>query len=276
MMVPVQVAKAPGVSRFKVARLLEAVRIEVVGPAGIDTELSDRLTAEVGLRYAASPAARVPCAAAGRPGPSGAAAAYPRLVVRGARGGACAVLCPVPPQTGPSTDAHHGAAARARADLQAGRIWKARDRLVGHLATQRDPEALDLLGQVYYDMGDLPAAGAVWFGSTRKGEDVDAAVEAWRERHGDHFGEMWRSLPRSLRMEPRSAKVDALRSKAIEQDSREGRVGRGTGVGPPPADGSDNDGGVDAATVIAWVLAATFVVCAIVGLVTILRWMVPN
>lgn len=194
----------------------------------------------------------------------------------GGQGGVCAVLCPVPPETGSPSDAHHGAAVRARADLKAGRAWKARDRLVGHLADHPDPEALDLLGEVFYDMGDLPAAGAAWFGSTRKGAEVDEAVAAWRERHGDHFGEMWRSLPRSIRTEPRSAKVDALRTKAIEQDTREGRMGQAAPLTRPPADGGDADGGIDAATLIAWILAALFVVCGVVGLVTILRWMVPG
>jgi hypothetical protein len=33
---------------------------------------------------------------------------------------------------------------------------------------------------------------------------------------------------------------------------------------------------VDAAQVIAWLLAALVVVCSVVGLVTILRWMVPG
>ena len=34
--------------------------------------------------------------------------------------------------------------------------------------------------------------------------------------------------------------------------------------------------GFDAAKVIAWVLAALFVVCAVVGLITILQWLVPG
>src|SRR5687767_12161264 len=89
------------------------------------------------------------------------------------------------PQTQPSRQPS-SAVLRARADLDAGREWKARERLVGHLAGDYDPEALELLGEVNYAMRDLPAAGAAWFGTTRRGKDVDEAVEAWRERHGDH------------------------------------------------------------------------------------------
>ncbi len=36
------------------------------------------------------------------------------------------------------------------------------------------------------------------------------------------------------------------------------------------------EGGFDAAKVIAWVLAALFVLCAVVGLITILQWIVPG
>lgn len=39
---------------------------------------------------------------------------------------------------------------------------------------------------------------------------------------------------------------------------------------------AEGEGGFDAARFIAWVLAAAFVVCAVVGLVTILRWIVPG
>ncbi|MBD3784548.1 MAG: transcriptional regulator [Micrococcales bacterium] len=52
----VEIAAAMGVSRFKVARLLEAaraagiVRIEIVEPGGVDGELSARLRAAYGLR----------------------------------------------------------------------------------------------------------------------------------------------------------------------------------------------------------------------------------
>lgn len=43
---------------------------------------------------------------------------------------------------------------------------------------------------------------------------------------------------------------------------------------PTPKD--TGAGGFDAAKVIAWILAALFVVCAVVGLITILQWIVPG
>ena len=53
----VEIAQELGLSRFKVARLLDAalttgiVRIEITSPAGVDVELSDRVQEAYGLRH---------------------------------------------------------------------------------------------------------------------------------------------------------------------------------------------------------------------------------
>ena len=166
---------------------------------------------------------------------------------------------------------------RARADLGAGREWKARERLVGHLAGEFDAEALELLGEVNYAMRDLPAAGAAWFGTARRGQDVDEAIEAWRERHGDNFAQMWSSLPRSVREREGNKRVDALRRRAEQAKTPTTPTGspRPPGAGSP-VDSTAGDGGPDAATIIAVALAGLFVVCAVIGLVTLLRWVVPG
>ena len=209
--------------------------------------------------------------------------AAPRAVphVRAAEGPAYSRGVSQEPQTEPSSQPSN-AVQRARVDLDAGREWKARERLVGHLAGEFDAEALELLGEVNYSMRDLPAAGAAWFGTARRGKDVDEAVEAWRERHGDHFAQMWSSLPRSVREREGNKRVDALRRRA-EQD----RASATSGSSPRPpgagqagtgstGDSASGEGGLDAATVIAVALAVLFVACAVIGLVTLLGWLVPG
>ena len=172
--------------------------------------------------------------------------------------------------------------AQAHEAIDARQLWVARDLLAAHVREERDVEALRLLGEVHHGMGDLPAAGAAWFGAGVKGPEVEAAVDAWRASHGDDFGAMWRSLPRSVRQEPRSNKVEALRSKALEAREAAGSAidpaGSGVAASSSPSSGasSGSGGGIDAAQIIAWVIAALVVVCAIVGLVQILRWMVPG
>lgn len=171
--------------------------------------------------------------------------------------------------------------AQAHEAIDARQLWVARDLLAAHVREERDVVALRLLGEVHHGMGDLPAAGAAWFGAGVKGPEVEAAVDAWRSMHGDDFGAMWRSLPRSVRQEPRSKKVEALRSKALEAREVAGSAVDPAGSGhavssSAPGSSASSGGGIDAAQIIAWVIAALVVVCAIVGLVQILRWMVPG
>jgi len=180
------------------------------------------------------------------------------------------------PDTAPDkAAARSSAVTEATAAVERRELWVARDLLTAHVREERDVEGLRLLGEVHHGMGDLPAAGAAWFGAGVKGPEVDAAVEAWRASHGDDFAAMWRSLPRSVRQEPRSKKVEALRAKALEaRDASDAAASAGAVV--PAGPGESSGSGIDAAQIIAWVIAAFVVVCAVVGLVQILRWMVPG
>lgn len=157
---------------------------------------------------------------------------------------------------------------RAHADLASGQAWRARDALARHLHHTADEEVLSTLGGVLYGMGDLPAAGAAWFGTSKRGVEVDEAIKAWREHHEDHFGNMWRSLPRSVRRNPTVPRVEALKRKAIERDELDGKERY---VAP-----EEPRNGIDAALVIAYVIALILAVCAAVGLVQILAWMTPG
>lgn len=158
-----------------------------------------------------------------------------------------------------------GVVARAHVLIESGERWRARDLLAEHVdGLEPEPGALTLYGEVLHSMGDLPAAGAAWFGAGVRGPEVEAAIAAWRERFDDDFARMWRTLPRSVRAEPRSPRVEALRARALDAGSDEG------------SGSSDEEGGFDAAQLIAWLLAAFFVVAAIVGIVEILQWMVPG
>ena len=188
------------------------------------------------------------------------------------------------PASEPRVEQESTVVERAHEAIEARQLWVARDLLAAHVREERDVEALRLLGEVHHGMGDLPAAGAAWFGAGVKGPEVEAAVQAWRSLHGDDFGAMWRSLPRSVRQEPRSKKVEALRSKALEAGEVAGSTVDPAGSGVTSSSSasgsvsgsSSSAGGIDAAQIIAWVIAALVVVCAIVGLVQILRWMVPG
>lgn len=170
---------------------------------------------------------------------------------------------------------------QARRLVADGRAWRARDLLLDHVESERDPEALAYLGEVLHDMGDLPRAGAVWFAAGARGAEVDAAVAAWREQAGDDFAAMWRSLPAPVREAPRPRRVEALRERAR---AAEGGGAASDDPGARSDDGGADDGGADdsegtgfdGAWVIAWVLALLFVVLAVIGFVTVLGWVVPG
>ena len=166
----------------------------------------------------------------------------------------------------------------ARAARQAGRLWQARDLLTAHVEEDRDAPALRELADVLTEMGDLPRAGAIWFATGAQGPDVDAAVAAWREQTHDDFAAMWRSLPASVRAEPRPRRVEALRERALKVEAAraaESGAGEGTASDLGAADEEDR-GGFDANWLAAWVLAVAFVVFAVIGFVTALGWIVPG
>jgi hypothetical protein len=166
----------------------------------------------------------------------------------------------------------------ARRAREAGQAWKARDLLLAHVEGSQDPEALTELGEVLFEMGDLPRAGAVWFAAGARGPDVDAAVAAWREQAHDDFAVMWASLPASARSQPRPRRVEALRERALRTESATvaevASADEAAGMADE-VDGVDDDG-FDAAWLIAWVLAVAFVVLAVIGFVTALGWLVPG
>ena len=182
---------------------------------------------------------------------------------------------------------------QARAAVDSGMTWQARDLLAPLVEAERDPEALALLGDVYQSMGDLPRAGAVMFASGAKGPEADAAVAAWREQSGDDFAVMWWSLPASVRVEPLPRRLEALRDRAraagadVDAEVPEAASGGVVGGGPGPSPGTevalrageeeeDDEGGFDASWFVAWVLAVLFVVFAVIGFVTALGWIVPG
>lgn len=84
----------------------------------------------------------------------------------------------------------------ARRDIDAGRLWKARDRLDGAVRTSpHDAELLLLLGEVLYEMRDLPRAGAAWILTQRDDEAARAAVAALYERYGCDEKQIRRAIP---------------------------------------------------------------------------------
>lgn len=119
---------------------------------------------------------------------------------------------------------HSGVVERAREDMEAGRLWKARDRLVMAVReVPTDQDALETLGEVYFAMGDQPAAGRFWFLTERSGSEVEEAMAAFEERWGGNLGEKLKVVPFNGKVEdyPPAARE---RLRALGERARHGGV----------------------------------------------------
>ena len=168
-----------------------------------------------------------------------------------------------------------GPVRQAREAREAGQLWKARDVLEGYVEGAQDADALVELGEVLFEMGDLPRAGSVWFAAGAKGPDVDASVAAWREQAHDDFAVMWAGLPASARSRPRPRRIEALRERALNSEAA--TVAEVAAADEAAGVLEEEDiGGFDLAWFVAWVLAVVFVVFAVIGFVTALGWLIPG
>ncbi|GAB3295770.1 hypothetical protein EK0264_14505 [Epidermidibacterium keratini] len=160
----------------------------------------------------------------------------------------------------PESTVEPAAIRNARHDLAVGRPWQARDRLSSYCAAHLNERALDLLGDVHAAMGDLPAAGAVWFVLDRTDPLARDAAVAFDEYYGHSRERTWSALPRAVRMGSEVPRVADLRAE----------FGASRG-----ADGNETLGSRAADALF---MTSLFAGCggllsaAAVGVVTIIRW----
>ncbi len=165
---------------------------------------------------------------------------------------------------------------RARNDLAAGRLWKARDRVTGAVAARPSDQAvLELAGQVFFEMGDLPRAGAYWFLTEKEGPEMDLALDALRERHGAGALGLIDALPVRAGIDAfppqvqerlRQLQQEAKRSHGYNWDPQPRRKGESTGQLKPSNPVVDTVAvlAVVAATVGVWMIGLAAIVYVIV------------
>lgn len=161
--------------------------------------------------------------------------------------------------------------ARARADIRAGRLWKARDRLQGALATRQDWELVDLLALTYVGMGDLPRAGALWFALERDDELSRPAITAWKSVNPNAEARL-ASIPRPLRSPVGWDHLDDLRRAAKDEArarwSRKNWSDRNAAMEYRPRRLGDRLKNLTAVAFVIWVI-----LMCLIGLTTTLRWL---
>jgi hypothetical protein len=154
--------------------------------------------------------------------------------------------------------------ARARADLAAGRPWIARNRLNGVIAHRQDVEALDLMATVHYEMGDLPAAGALWYVIGRDDDVARRSITAWSEQHRSDIAR-WRSIPAPVRRTVGTEQLEGLRRAAGQ--AGEGGTRRRVPAGQPEAWWEPVLFGGGAIIVTVWIVAMV-----VIGMWTVFHW----
>ncbi|QDU59525.1 hypothetical protein Pan216_03540 [Planctomycetes bacterium Pan216] len=89
---------------------------------------------------------------------------------------------------------------RAHEDLAHGELWRARERLEGYVGSVGyHRQVIDLLGEVCWRMGDVPAAGRYWFFALADSDERRIAIETFvRQCKGDPL-QVLAGLPRRLR-----------------------------------------------------------------------------
>jgi hypothetical protein len=167
--------------------------------------------------------------------------------------------------------------ARVRDELALGRAWKARDRLQGRLRDDpADPVVLDLLGAIWFEMGDLPQAGRYWFLTERDDEPVGRARDAFFERFGQNPLEILRALPPRAEAE-RYPSIVRARIDELALAAGGGETWWGHSRRRDPWRSVD-PATVDAGSNLQWLglLALVVVVlgCLLIGLATIVGWII--
>jgi hypothetical protein len=164
--------------------------------------------------------------------------------------------------------------AAIRDDIRAGRLWKARDRLQGHLRDRpADQDVLGLLGDVWFAMGDLPQAGRHWWLTERSDEQATAARAAFYERFGTQPRGVLRALPRPARPEHYPSSVAERLTEVAAAANSAGTTWRPDDWKPMPDDPPAEIRGGRWDWVVVVVVLAIFITFA-VGAFTVLVWVV--
>jgi hypothetical protein len=166
---------------------------------------------------------------------------------------------------------------RIREDIDNRRLWKARDRLHGYLVEEpANQDVLDMLGAIWFEMGDLPQAGRYWWLTERDDEPAIAARAAFYERFGKRAGQVIRALPRPTRPDLYPAPVQA-RLEALVAGLTMAFVWRPPGWTPPVDDALADrhlPRQLRTGQIVLLATCLAVITLLVVGLVTIVGWLV--
>jgi len=106
---------------------------------------------------------------------------------------------------------------KARAELERGRVWRAKELLQGSLGNfGYNLELYEEYGKVLLRMGDLPAAGKFLFLSGARKSEYEEAIGIYLTRHKGRPAQLFSTFPRKARLI-----VLSTYPKTVEHDLRQ-------------------------------------------------------
>src|SRR5262245_8259364 len=90
---------------------------------------------------------------------------------------------------------------RAQAEIERGRLWRAREILQGSIRTLGyNLELYEEYGRLSLRMGDAPEAGRFLFLSGARKPEYEEAIHLYLEKHGQSPAGLFRSFPQKARL----------------------------------------------------------------------------
>lgn len=167
-----------------------------------------------------------------------------------------------------------GALARAQAELEAGRAWRAKEILRGSLANPSqaaDPELLEFFGALLDRLGDRLEAGKLLYLSGRRAERYDAAIALFLERSERLPGEQFVALfPKAIRFQGLGCLPEIVRRDLAERGVSDEDLARDKPISIPVEE--DAGGGAAVGVAIGIGCLVLLASSSFLGCVTVLRW----
>jgi hypothetical protein len=162
--------------------------------------------------------------------------------------------------------------AKVEAEISAGRPWRAREILEGSIRSHAtDVRVLERYGRLLDRLGDRVQAGKYLFLSGVRGPDVDEAIALFISRHGKgHLNNLTAQFPGEVRRVGLGAFPAVVKEELKQLGLPEAQAEKDSFDVVDPNFGIRQSLGVLGCSLVGLVL----LVAAIVGLVTMFRWVI--
>ncbi len=166
-----------------------------------------------------------------------------------------------------------GALNRAKAEIEKGRLWRAKEIFQGSLSQERhalEPDFLEAYGVLLNEIGDRFQAGKYLFLSGKRHEEYAEAISLYLHRtRRTHINDLIRQFPATIRRQGLGHLSEIVRKELETRGVNPKDLQHRAEISSPSSSASWGD------RYALWVLAGVLilvVIAASVGFVTIVRW----